>query len=125
MSQDSYSRLAALPLRLEEVGLRPLVLEAGGGWARHTTEVEMRGAGQVGRGEDVNWSGDEQQALQGRDLGLGVLRLLALLLDDCLGRPRHERLVAELLLDAAEEAALGVDLLLEPLALDVEVDHLS
>jgi len=61
---SAWHRLAALPLRIEDAWLEPLALDTASGWTRRSTVVHLRGAGVQGRGEDVTYAGDEQQAFQ-------------------------------------------------------------
>lgn len=60
----AWARLAALPLTVEDAWLEPLSLRTASGWTRHSTVVHLRGTGAHGRGEDVTYSGEEQQAFQ-------------------------------------------------------------
>lgn len=56
-----YARIADLPVTIEHVALEPLVLETPA-FARHSTVVALAGAGHVGRGEDVSYALDDQEA---------------------------------------------------------------
>lgn len=71
MSHDhsTWSRLAALPLRIDEVRTEPRSLKTASGFVRRTTVIELRADdGTIGRGEDVTWDGQVQLARSASDL---------------------------------------------------------
>lgn len=59
-----YEILAKLPLQIEEYTLEAQKLTVVGGMERHTTIVQLRGAGMVGEGEDVTYETSDQQNFQ-------------------------------------------------------------
>jgi hypothetical protein len=69
----SYSQLADLPLRVETVTLDGLELAVSSEFLRRTTVIRLRGGGEEGVGEDVNYDADEQAQFQaaGPPPGLG------------------------------------------------------
>ncbi|MHC4838889.1 MAG: hypothetical protein ACYTF3_11985, partial [Planctomycetota bacterium] len=60
-----------LPLTVERVALSGLELEDGG-WRRRTTVVTLAGGGHEGQGEDVTYSGEEQDAFLARGAPAGL-----------------------------------------------------
>jgi hypothetical protein len=67
-----YDSVRDLPLEIEGYELEGLSLQAREDFLRQTTVVQLRGGGEEGTGEDVTYSGDEQERLQtrGSDLPL-------------------------------------------------------
>jgi L-alanine-DL-glutamate epimerase-like enolase superfamily enzyme len=59
-----YERIAGLPLDVDGSSLDRLELAVSSGFTRVTTVVRLRGGGQEGVGEDVIYSGEEQDAFQ-------------------------------------------------------------
>ncbi len=59
-----YSKLASLSLRVDRYDLAGRDLQAGPNWTRHTTLVQLYGAGAAGKGEDVNYDSAEQLRFQ-------------------------------------------------------------
>lgn len=57
-------RLLSLPLELESCHFEPLSTRVPSGWTRHSTLVQLHGAGHLGRGEDVTYGAEEQLAFQ-------------------------------------------------------------
>ena len=55
----SWSRLAALPLTVDEYGTERHELDVSSGFRRVTTVVTLRGGGFEGRGEDVTYAADQ------------------------------------------------------------------
>ncbi len=58
---NAYGALRDLPLRVDGYALEPLALETPT-WTRKSTVVVLSGAGENGRGEDVTYDGNEQDA---------------------------------------------------------------
>src|SRR4051812_23279165 len=54
-----------LPVRIERVATSQLELGGAAAFNRVTTILELHGDGQVGRGEDIAYSADAQEALPG------------------------------------------------------------
>lgn len=67
-----WNRVRHLPLSIEELGLEGLELATNSGYVRATTVVELRGAGQRGRGEDVTWGGAQQESFRRHAPGLAL-----------------------------------------------------
>jgi hypothetical protein len=69
-----YDRLADLPLRLEDYALGSASLETSSDFTRVTTTVELSGAGETGRGEDVGYEADDHRRFRAgyADSGLEV-----------------------------------------------------
>jgi L-alanine-DL-glutamate epimerase-like enolase superfamily enzyme len=59
-----YDRIAELPLTIEGYALEPRAADVSSGFLRRTTTYVLSGAGHIGRGEDVGYDGDDQEALQ-------------------------------------------------------------
>jgi hypothetical protein len=59
--ESLYASVCKLPVTVEALSLSSDELATAGGWVRRTTTVELHGAGSTGRGEDVNYSGPEQE----------------------------------------------------------------
>lgn len=72
-----------LNLRIDSIRYQGLQLDTAGGWTRHSTVVELRGAGHTGKGEDVTYSAEDQHAFQkhGVDLDLSGIRAFGELSD--------------------------------------------
>jgi L-alanine-DL-glutamate epimerase-like enolase superfamily enzyme len=62
--RDTYRRVAELPLAIEGYELAGLSRDVSSTFTRRTTIVRLRGAGEVGTGEDVTYTAAEQEALQ-------------------------------------------------------------
>jgi hypothetical protein len=60
VAQDTYGRLAGLPLTVEGYTLEGLHLDTSSGWERRTTVIHLHGRGCVGAGEDV-WTDPDDQ----------------------------------------------------------------
>jgi hypothetical protein len=67
-----YSRIADLPLVIEQLSLRGLDSGTSTGWTRHTTEVSLMGQGETGTGEDVTYFDEDQARFQAEGAGLPV-----------------------------------------------------
>jgi L-alanine-DL-glutamate epimerase-like enolase superfamily enzyme len=59
-----YEQLAPLPLVVESYALDGLDVRVAAGWTRRTTVVRLRGDGEEGLGEDVNYEAELQEAFQ-------------------------------------------------------------
>jgi hypothetical protein len=70
-----YDRLVDLPLRVEDYALTAASLETSSGFTRVTTTVELSGAGETGRGEDVGYEADDHRRFRAAyaDGGLDVV----------------------------------------------------
>lgn len=62
-TRQLWDRLAQLPLAIDSIRCQQLELEGATSFTRLTTEIELEGAGSVGRGEDPAYSTDCQRAL--------------------------------------------------------------
>jgi hypothetical protein len=60
----TYAHVAGLPVEIDSYELQPRQDDVSSGFTRRTTVICMRGGGEEGLGEDVTYSGDEQQAFQ-------------------------------------------------------------
>ncbi|MBT3250544.1 MAG: hypothetical protein HN729_11175 [Candidatus Marinimicrobia bacterium] len=61
MTDLFYYQICKLPVKVESVSFETLEQTTSNGWTRTTTIVNLHGGGHVGRGEDVNYSNEEQQ----------------------------------------------------------------
>lgn len=59
-----YSRIADLPLEIDEHALESLEQTVPSGWVRKTTLIRLRGGGREGCGEDVIWNDEDHRLLQ-------------------------------------------------------------
>ena len=59
-----YARLAELSVEIVSSELEPRTFQTARGWERVTTVVRLRGAGEVGEGEDVTYDVDQQRDFQ-------------------------------------------------------------
>jgi len=60
----TYDRVRDLPLEIESYRLEPLEAQASHDFTRLTTVIHLEGGGHKGVGEDVTYSGEDQQAHQ-------------------------------------------------------------
>jgi hypothetical protein len=60
----TYDRVRDLPLEISSYRLEPLEVQASHEFTRLTTVIHLEGGGHEGVGEDVTYSGEDQQALQ-------------------------------------------------------------
>jgi hypothetical protein len=60
----TYDRVRDLPLEISSYRLEPLEVQASHEFTRLTTVIHLAGGGHEGVGEDVTYSGEDQQALQ-------------------------------------------------------------
>jgi hypothetical protein len=65
---STYDAVRGLPLQVESYALEPLEKEVARGFTLHRTVVVLRGAGEEGRGEDIDYDPDIQLRFQ-RDGG--------------------------------------------------------
>jgi len=72
-----YDRLADLPLTVEDWTLEGFERDTTSGFVRASTVVALRGAGEIGRGEDVTYETEDHEILQreGLDLPTGEFTL--------------------------------------------------
>ena len=68
MNETPYARLAALPLRVDELETRRHELAVSSGFTRVTTEIVLHGGGYAGRGEDVVYEAAEHDGYPAPDL---------------------------------------------------------
>jgi len=59
-SDATYSRVAELPLQIEQCELLPLARDTSGGFTKVSTVVRLTGNGDGGEGEDVTWDQIDQ-----------------------------------------------------------------
>jgi L-alanine-DL-glutamate epimerase-like enolase superfamily enzyme len=59
-----YDRIAELPLTIEAYTLEPRAADVSSGFLRRSTTYVLTGKGHTGRGEDVGYDGEDQEALQ-------------------------------------------------------------
>ncbi|HEV2591884.1 MAG TPA: hypothetical protein VGU02_08320 [Gaiellaceae bacterium] len=65
---STYDAVRELPLRVDSYGLEPIEREVARGFTLRRTVVVLRGGGEEGRGEDIDYNPDAQAAFQ-RDGG--------------------------------------------------------
>jgi L-alanine-DL-glutamate epimerase-like enolase superfamily enzyme len=61
---STWERLAKLPLQIDSYELKPLQALVSSGFERKSTIVHLKGAGEVGLGEDVTYDAVDQEVLQ-------------------------------------------------------------
>ena len=59
-TDETYSRVAGLPIRVERCELLPLTRDTSSGFTKISTVVRLTGDGQEGRGEDITWDQIDQ-----------------------------------------------------------------
>ncbi|MBO9534919.1 MAG: hypothetical protein J7513_18240 [Solirubrobacteraceae bacterium] len=63
-AEEAWTRLAALPLQVDEVSLSFPSITVRSGWERVTTVIALHGAGEEGLGEDVTYEAEEHRAVE-------------------------------------------------------------
>ena len=63
---STYDAVKDLPLEIESYELEPLEQEVARGFTLRRTTVVLRGGGEEGRGEEVDYDPDAQQRFQAR-----------------------------------------------------------
>jgi hypothetical protein len=61
---STWQKLAGLALEIEDYALEPLQMQVSSEFERKSTLIALRGAGEVGVGEDVTYDGVDQEILQ-------------------------------------------------------------
>jgi hypothetical protein len=67
---STWERVAQLPVQIEDVALEGLQVEVSSAFARKSTVIHMRGAGEEGVGEDVTYDAVDHEILQDNGPGL-------------------------------------------------------
>ncbi|WP_423746114.1 hypothetical protein V5735_17820 (plasmid) [Haladaptatus sp. SPP-AMP-3] len=65
-----YESVADLPLEIESCSFEPHERETSSDFTRVTTEISLRGGGEVGKGEDVTYDAEDQHGLAELEFGL-------------------------------------------------------
>ena len=67
----TYDSVRDLPVEIDSYRLEPLEVQASHEFTRLTTVIHLEGGGHEGVGEDVTYSGEDQQALRRTRTGDG------------------------------------------------------